>query len=214
MRRIDKKLNMMKVNLLAESRYLESKGLVKESADVIEFIKLEAKKLNETMLPITDNYGDPKMAFAENEDELEEGFFKNTIKKVKDFGNRVLDIPSKEEEAKKQQAIQEIIVFNFESLFFQPSVYKDKDGNEKMEITPEVIKELRNRVVKAGNEMPTVKELIPILFKINDKVSNATMIIGGGLRRGIIPNCFESIRDVNDKISNDEAIKRTIGYLG
>ncbi len=31
MRRIDKKLNMMKANLLAESRYLESKGLIKES---------------------------------------------------------------------------------------------------------------------------------------------------------------------------------------
>ena len=30
MRRIDKKLNMMKANLLAESRYLESKGLIKE----------------------------------------------------------------------------------------------------------------------------------------------------------------------------------------
>ena len=30
MRRIDKKLNMMKANLLAESRYLETKGLVNE----------------------------------------------------------------------------------------------------------------------------------------------------------------------------------------
>ena len=30
MRRIDKKLNMMKANILAESRYLESKGLIKE----------------------------------------------------------------------------------------------------------------------------------------------------------------------------------------
>jgi len=30
MRRIDKKLNMMKVNLLAESRYFEYKGLIKE----------------------------------------------------------------------------------------------------------------------------------------------------------------------------------------
>ena len=28
MRRIDKKLNMMKANLLAESRYLESKGFI------------------------------------------------------------------------------------------------------------------------------------------------------------------------------------------
>jgi len=31
MRRYDKKLNMVKANLLAESRYLESKGLIKES---------------------------------------------------------------------------------------------------------------------------------------------------------------------------------------
>ena len=37
MRRIDKKLNMMKANLLAESRYLESKGLIKESIAINEF---------------------------------------------------------------------------------------------------------------------------------------------------------------------------------
>ena len=31
MRRIDKKLNMQKVNLLSEQRYLESKGFINES---------------------------------------------------------------------------------------------------------------------------------------------------------------------------------------
>ena len=182
MRRIDKKLNMMKANLLAESRYLENKGL------------------NETMLPIIDNFGDRKMAFAENEDELEEGFL-----------NRLLDIPSKKDEAKKQQAIEEIGIFNFESLFYQPSV----DENGEMEITPEVIEELRDRVNNAGNEMPTVKEFNSLLFEFNGKVSHAFIIDKNGEKiNGIIPSCFEPIRDVNGKISNDEAKKRTIGYLG
>lgn len=49
MRRIDKKLNMQKVNLLAEQRYLESKGL-----------------LSEAILPLSDG----KFAFAEDEEDL------------------------------------------------------------------------------------------------------------------------------------------------
>lgn len=47
MRKIDKKLNMMKANLLAEQRYLESKGLI-----------------SETILPLSDG----KFAFAEGVD--------------------------------------------------------------------------------------------------------------------------------------------------
>lgn len=49
MRRIDKKLNMVKANLLAEQRYLESKGL-----------------LSEAILPLDDG----KFAFAEDEEDL------------------------------------------------------------------------------------------------------------------------------------------------
>ena len=160
--------------------------------------------LNEFMLPITDNYGDPKMAFAENEVELEENIFKNTVKKVKDFGNRLLDIPSKEEEAKKQQAIDEIIKFNFESLFLQPV--------EGQVLNADLAEQ---RVNDAAKKMPTVKELNPILFEIKGGYfSNATMKIGGKIYRGVIPSCFESIRDVNDEITNEEAIRRMIGFLG
>ena len=36
MRRFDKKYNMQKANLLAEQRYLESKGLIKESEELTE----------------------------------------------------------------------------------------------------------------------------------------------------------------------------------
>jgi len=50
MRKIDKKLNMMKANLLAEQRYLESKGL-----------------LSEMMYPVNAG-GEKKMAFAEEEE--------------------------------------------------------------------------------------------------------------------------------------------------
>jgi hypothetical protein len=170
----------------------------------LKFINSNEKKLNETMLPIIDNFGDRKMAFAENEDELEEGFFKNTIKKVKDFGNRVLDITSKEEEAKKQQAIDEIIKFNFESLFLQPV--------EGQVLNADLAEQ---RVSDAAKKMPTVKELNPILFEIKGSYfSNATMKIGGKIYRGVIPSCFESIRDVNDEITNEEAIRRMIGFLG
>ena len=134
----------------------------------------------------------------------EENVFSRAGKKVKDFGNRLLDITSKEEEAKKQKAIDEIINFNFKSLFFQPV--------EGQVLKAEIAKQ---KIDNAANAMPTVKELNPILFEIRgDYFSNATMEIGGKLYRGVIPSCFESIRDVNDEITNEEAIKRMIGFLG
>jgi hypothetical protein len=62
MRRIDKKLNMMKANLLAESRYLESKGLIKEgvqktdsdidelATEIIKITKGDETKENEAIV--------------------------------------------------------------------------------------------------------------------------------------------------------------------
>jgi len=62
MRRIDKKLNMMKANVLAESRYLESKGLIKEgvqktdsdidelATEIIKIAKGDETKENETIV--------------------------------------------------------------------------------------------------------------------------------------------------------------------
>ena len=56
MRRIDKKLNMMKVNLLAESRYLELKGLIKESS-------FEASNMEDTNVDKIEHEGDVKRLF-------------------------------------------------------------------------------------------------------------------------------------------------------
>ena len=59
MRRIDKKLNMMKANLLAESRYLESKGLIKEE----EYLRGDLHTLIGTEMraeKIADNSGGAK----------------------------------------------------------------------------------------------------------------------------------------------------------
>jgi len=42
MRRFDKKRNIAKVNLLAEQRYLESKGLISESFEISENENLKA----------------------------------------------------------------------------------------------------------------------------------------------------------------------------
>ena len=134
----------------------------------------------------------------------EENFFSRAGKKVKDFGNRVLDITSKEEEAKKQKAIQEIIHFDFGTLFFE-------------QVEGQVLKaDKAEEIIKyAANEMPTVKELNSVLFEIkSDYFSNAIMKKDGEMRRGVIPSCFEAIRDVNGEITKEEAIKRMIGFLG
>jgi hypothetical protein len=163
MRKSDKLKNFKKINLIVENRYLESKGIIKESIH------------------------------DEKNSELEEGFL-----------NRLFDISSKENEANKQKAIEEITHFNFESLFYQPS--------EGQALRKDVAEQ---KVADAARAMPTVKQLNPMLFELKGGYfSNATVEIGGKLYRGVIPSCFESIRDVNDKISNDEARKRTIGYLG
>ena len=134
----------------------------------------------------------------------EENIFSRAGKKVKDFGNRVLDITSKEEEAKKEKAIQEIIHFDFENLFFE-------------QVEGQVLKaDKAEEIIKyAANEMPTVKELNSVLFEIkSDYFSNAIMKKDGQMRRGVIPSCFEAIRDVNGEITKEEAIKRMIGFLG
>ena len=191
MRRIDKKLNMIKANLLAESRYMESKGLLKE-----------------TMIPVSFDSGEHEIAFNENEDELEEGFFKNTIKKVKDFGNRVLDIPSKEEEAKKQQAIDEIIHFEFGNLFFQPG--------EGQVLRNDIAESMVDQAIKA---MPTVFKMVPSLFEFKGGYfSNGIKKINGEMRRVVIPSCFEFIRGENDVITDDvantNAQRRIIPLLG
>jgi hypothetical protein len=48
MRKIDKKLNLKKVNVLFEQRYIKNKRLITENlADDIEYVKLEFKKLIE-----------------------------------------------------------------------------------------------------------------------------------------------------------------------
>lgn len=134
----------------------------------------------------------------------EENIFSRAVKKVKDFGDRVLDIPSKENEAKKQKAIEEIMKFDFKDLFYQP--YEGELLNA----------ETANRLIGyAATAMPTVKELNPILFEIKGGYfSNAIMEKDGKRIRGVIPSCFEPIRDVNDEINNEEAIRRMIGYLG
>ena len=141
---------------------------------------------------VTESFNEGIKKLDVENSELDEGFL-----------NRLFNITGKEEEAKKQKAIEEITHFNFESLFYQPS-----EGKALKDVAEQ-------KVSDAARAMPTVKQLIPILFELKGGYfSNATMEIGGKLYSGVIPSCFESIRDVNDKISNDEAIKRTIGYLG
>lgn len=131
---------------------------------------------------------------------VDEGFFSG----LKDKANRMFDISSKENEANKKKAIDEIVRFNFQSLFFQPG--------EGQVLRKDVAEQ---KVADAARAMPTVKQLNPQLFELKDGYfSNATMNINDKLYRGVIPSCFEFIRDVNDEISNDEAIRRVIGNLG
>jgi len=70
MRRIDKKLNMMKANLMVEQRYLQSKGLI-----------------SEMMYPV-DAGGEKKMAFAEGKD----GVPSNLEVKLKEAGVNPSDV--------------------------------------------------------------------------------------------------------------------------
>lgn len=228
MRKSDKLKNFKKANLLAENRYFESKGFINEnltSEDVlINTIESKLKEIENGSLPKEVGIGiylrqlevmNPEMydLYSEKYKNVirhsnigldEENIFSRAGKKISDFGHRLLDMPTKEEEAKKQKAIDEIINFNFKSLFYQPS-----EG--------ELLKaEIADKIIDyAAKEMPTVKELNPILFEVKGGYfSNATMKIDGKLYRGVIPNCFEPIRDVNDEISNEEAIRRMIGFLG
>jgi hypothetical protein len=49
MRRFDKKRNIAKVNLLAEQRYLESKGLISESFEISEDVSIDEELYTENV---------------------------------------------------------------------------------------------------------------------------------------------------------------------
>lgn len=169
MRRIDKKLNMMKVNLLAESRYLESKGL------------------NETMIPVSFDSGEHTIAFAENEDELEEGFFNS----VKNVAKKVVGIETEDELINKKKATEEINLFTFENLF-----------------TENPTRESYNKIIEyAKTKMPTVVE--KYLQTPNGKFLDAKL--NGKL--GNIPEIFFIVLNRDGEIINDIAKGKLLGFL-
>jgi hypothetical protein len=207
MRKSDKLKNFKKINLIVENRYLESKGIVPESsynADGDEIYTNNPEAMR-NYLNKFNVVGDFKFKGSDgrpynNDAELDEGFFSG----LKDKANRIFDISSKENEANKQKAIDEIMRFNFESLFYQPG--------EGQVLRKDVAEQ---KVADAARAMPTVKQLNPLLFELNGGYfSNATMKINDKLYRGVIPSCFEFIRDVNDEISNYKAKRSVISNLG
>jgi hypothetical protein len=301
MRRIDKKLNMLKVNLLAESRYMESKGFSLGEMDykrvidnkdfdflnkqefngwgyeeiednkfkitnkeypnfefivslnkgkhsnagkypwnyeakhtggrnlptsghqgvytiernatsdlentLLKFINSKEKKLNETMLPIIDNFGDRKIAFAENEDDLEEGIFNRAVNKVKkglnkvgDVGKKIVGIETKDELIKKQAAFADIDKFDFEAKLFIENI-----GNNVPTVDD------YNRIIKnAIQEMPKVKELDYTLFMLHGTDYFLDAKVNG--KDGKIPSSFFMILKQNE-FNNYDARERLKGYL-
>ena len=286
MRKSDKKENFKRVNLIVENRFLESKGIIKESyhdeytkyekimyigepktfsngktvkyGDIGEYIGTEGgeecwvsfptatgfatsfsniKKysLNEYESSLTTkdelirvidgkleeikNGKNPKEVgigtFLAQLKQEDTNLFDEMIEKYKDvvrlakpdldenFFNRFFDISSKENEANKKKAIDEIVRFNFQSLFFQP-------GEGQV-----LRKDIAERIVAdAARVMPTVKQLNTQLFELKDGYfSNATMKINDKLYRGFIPSCFEFIRGQHDLIDNETAKGKLQGYL-
>ena len=221
MRKSDKLKNFKKVNLIAEQRYLVSKGIITESFHD-EFEKYE--KIMYIGEPMTFNngktvkYGDvgeyigteggeecwvafPASSFAttfsnikkidEQYSELEEGIF------GKMFGG------DKANEANKQMVISEISKFNFESLFYQPG--------EGQVLRTDIAEK---KVADAARAMPTLAKMLPYLFELKGGYfSHAYLEVNGTLHKGVIPSCFESIRGGNDIINNQEARKRVISFL-
>jgi hypothetical protein len=150
------------------------------------------------MLPIIDNFGDRKIAFAENEDDLEEGIFNRAVNKVKkglnkvgDVGKKIVGIETKDELIKKQAAFADIDKFDFEAKLF--------------------IENIGNNVIKnAIQEMPKVKELDYTLFMLHGTDYFLDAKVNG--KDGKIPSSFFMILKQNE-FNNYDARERLKGYL-
>jgi hypothetical protein len=88
MRRIDKKLNMMKANLLAESRYLESKGLLTEVISGPQKTDLDIKRLADDIVKRTQHLIPDMNAVYDAQKEL----INDTAKENKETRDRLVDI--------------------------------------------------------------------------------------------------------------------------
>lgn len=134
------------------------------------------------------------------DEELDESIFSG----VKDFGNRVLGITSKNQEAEKQKAIQEIERFDFRTLFIQTNI-----------LDLGVKTALAVRLKDAARYMPTVAKLDEVLFDTNGiDGEHAYMMSDKGERlEGFIPRKLFMIKGQHDLIDNEIARKKLEGYL-
>lgn len=88
MRRIDKKLNMMKVNLLAESRYLKSKGLLTEVISGPQKTDLDIERLADDIVKRTQHLIPDMNAVYDAQKEL----INDTAKGNKETRDRLVDM--------------------------------------------------------------------------------------------------------------------------
>jgi len=132
MRRFDKKYNIQKANLLAEQRYLESKGLIKEDGciDEVEINELElstyAKSINKTSdYPWVKFLGD-KLNVADK--------YGNINKLAKDLFSREFNKKYNNISIKNGNTIFKFIDIKFNTNYTNYSLIFENDSNETLVI--------------------------------------------------------------------------------
>ena len=286
MRKSDKKENFKRVNLIVENRFLESKGIIKESyhdeytkyekimyigepktfsngktvkyGDMGEYVGTEGgeecwvsfpasgfatvfrnikkvalneyengltytdelvRVINDKLTRIENGHSPKDVGIGFYLDELKRAdmnLFDSAIEKYKNiirlakpdldenFFNRFFDTPSKDDETKKQKAIQEIMNFDFRRLFIQTN-----------KLDSHIKTALDARLKDAARAMPTLKELRGDLFDSNNLSGTHVYMKTekGETLEGFIPSTFWLIRGQHDLIDNETAKGKLQGYL-
>lgn len=173
MRKIDKKLNIMKANLLAESRYLENKGLIKEESDNWSSRSMKRKQ------DLGDPYGELGISGPQNTlDDLKA--------KAKDIVDRKLSYNNEVELINKSVSTEE----DKAELINQISIYKRANNLKEMDYSRDIVNDdldFLNEPEFNGWDSEAISDN---KFKIkNSKYPNFEFIVG--LDNGVHSNAGE-----------------------
>lgn len=111
---------------------------------------------------------------------------------------------AKAQQAKVEQAKQEIEKYPPRNLFAQPA----------RSATPQDITELKRvRINMAAQYMPTLAELMPVLFDVNQGHTEATDNYNGRMINGIIPANWYPIVIKNGYVDNEQGKEQLISRI-
>lgn len=116
------------------------------------------------------------------------------------FGWSGKEKEAKANQQKLEQAKQEILKYPPTHLFSQPAQGASQQDNKKL---------MDVRINMASQAMPTLAELMPQLFDLNQSFSGANQLYNGKKIYGLIPtNWYYFVRGADGFIDNDRAVEK------